>query len=80
MRCLPEAAAGLKAIAQDKLAWLDKQMAGKQFLAGDRMTLADILLFCFLDFGTAVGQPVSPENKNVSAWFGRMKARPSAAA
>jgi len=80
MRCLPEAADGLKAIAQDKLAWLDKQIAGREFLAGKRMTLADILLFCFLDFGTAVGQPLNTENKNVLAWYERMKARPSAAA
>lgn len=80
MRCLPEAAAGLKAIAQDKLAWIDKLLAGKEYLAGKRMTLADILLFGFLDFGAAVGQPVNPENKNVAAWFERMKARPSAAA
>lgn len=80
MRCLPEAAAGLKAIAQDKLAWLDKLMAGKDYLAGKRMTLADILLFGFLDFGAVVGQPINPEFKNISAWFERMKARPSAAA
>jgi glutathione S-transferase len=80
MRCLPEAAAGLKAIAQDKLAWIDKLLDGKEFLAGKRMTLADILLFGFLDFGAAVGQPINPELKNVSAWFERMKARPSAAA
>lgn len=80
MRCLPEAAAGLKAIAQDKLAWIDKLLAGKEFLAGKRMTLADILLFGFLDFGAAVGQPINPEHRNVAAWFERMKARPSAAA
>jgi len=80
MRCLPEAAAGLKAIAQDKLAWLDKLMAGREFLAGKRITLADILLFGFLDFGASVGQPINPEFKNVTAWFERMKARPSAAA
>lgn len=80
MRCLPEAAEGLKAIAQDKLKWLDGLMEGKQFLAGDRMTLADILLFAFLDFGTQVGQPVDTGNKNIAAWFERMKARPSAAA
>jgi glutathione S-transferase len=80
MRCLPEAAAGLKAIAQDKLAWLDKLMNGREFLAGKRLSLADILLFGFLDFGAVVGQPVNPEFKNVSAWFERMKARPSAAA
>lgn len=80
MRCLPEAADGLKAIAQDKLAWFDKQIAGRDYLAGKRMTLADILLFGFLDFGAVVGQPVNPEFKNVTAWFERMKARPSATA
>ena len=80
MRCLPEAADGLKAIAQDKLTWLDGLMAGKTYIAGDRLTLADILLFCFLDFGAGVGQPLNPANKNVTAWFERMKARPSATA
>jgi len=79
-RCLPEAADGLKAIAQDNLAKLDGMIAGKSFIAGDRLTLADILLFCFLDFGVAVGQPLNPENKNVIAWFDRMKARASASA
>lgn len=77
-RCLPEAADGLKAIAQDKLTWLDGLMAGKDFVAGKRMTLADILLFCVLDFGASVGQPLNTENKNISAWYERMKARPSA--
>ncbi len=80
MRCLPEAAAGLKAIAQDKLGWLDGLMESKEFLAGKRLTLADILLFGFLDFGAVVGQPINPEHKNIVAWFERMKARPSAAA
>jgi glutathione S-transferase len=80
MRCLPEAADGLKAMAQDKLTWLDGLIAGKTYIAGERLTLADILLFAFLDFGTNVGQPLNPENKNVAAWFERMKARPSAAA
>jgi glutathione S-transferase len=80
MRCLPEAADGLKAVAQDGLAWFDQQLAGREFLAGKRMTLADILLFCFLDFGAAVGQPLNPELKNLGAWYERMKARPSAAA
>ena len=80
MRCLPEAADGLKACAQDKLAWLDGQMQGRTFIAGERITLADVLLFCFLDFGTQVKQPLNPDLKNVNAWFARMAARPSAAA
>jgi glutathione S-transferase len=77
---VPEAADGLKKIAQDRLTWLDGQMAAKDFLCGKRFTLADIHLFCFLEFGTQVGQPLNPENKNVAAWFERVKARPSTAA
>jgi glutathione S-transferase len=77
---VPEAAEGLKKIAQDRLTWLDSQLEGKDFLCGKRFTLADILLFCFVDFGTQVGQPLNPDNKSVTAWFERMKARPSAAA
>jgi glutathione S-transferase len=80
MRCLPEASAGLKAIAQDKLAWLDKLMEGRTFIAGERFTLADILLFCFVDFFAGVGQPIDPALKNIVAWHARVKARPSASA
>ncbi len=79
MVTVPEAAEGLKRIAQDRLTWLDGQLAGKNYLCGDRLTLADILLYCFLSFGAAVGQPLNPENKNVQAFFDRMADKPSAA-
>jgi len=78
MRCLPEAAAGLKAVAQDGIRWLDPLIAGRDFIAGDRVTLADLMLFAFLDFGAGVGQPIDPAATNVTAWYDRMKARPSA--
>lgn len=77
---IPEAAAGLKKVAAEKLAWLDGLIAGRDFLAGNTISLADILLFCFVDFGGQVGQPLSADNKNLAAWYARMKARPSAAA
>ena len=80
VRCLPEAADGLKATARDKLAWLDGLLGSKPFVAGGKLTMADILLFAFADFFGTVGQPLSPDCKNLTAWFGRMKARPSAAA
>ena len=80
MRCIPQAAADLKEIAKEKLAWLDGLIAGRSFICGDKLTLADILLFAFLEFGATVGQPVDPGLANVTAWFGRMKARPSATA
>ncbi|MDP6567817.1 MAG: glutathione S-transferase family protein [Alphaproteobacteria bacterium] len=80
MRCIPQAADDLKACAQDKLRWLDGLMAGKTYIAGERLTLADILLFGFVDFFAGVDQPLDPELKNLAAWHGRMKARPSAEA
>jgi len=78
MRVLPEAAAGLKAIVQDKLKWLDKLLEGKDYVAGDRFTVADIILYCALDFGGSVNQPLDPSLKNVNAWFKRVGSRPSA--
>lgn len=75
---VPEASAGLKRVAQDRIKWLDGQIAGKQFIGGNRLTLADVLLFCFIDFGTTVGQPLDPAFKIVGAWYARMKERPSA--
>lgn len=79
MRCLPEAAPGLKAIARDGLEWLEDQFSGP-WIVGDRFTLADILLFSFLDFGARVGQPLDPAFKKLADWFARTNARPSAAA
>ena len=74
---IPQAADDLKATAQEKLAWLDGLIAGREFVCGSRLSMADILLFCFLDFGATVGQPLNPEFKNVAAWFERVKERPS---
>ena len=80
IRLIPQAADDFKQIAQEKLTWLDGLIAGRDFICGSRLTLADILLFCFVDFGTAVGQPINPANANIAAHHARMKARPASAA
>ncbi len=80
MRCLPEAADGLKAKARDALAWLDPLLAGKRFICGDRLTVADLVLYCCTDFAKGVGQPIDPSLKNVNEWFDRINSRPSAEA
>ena len=81
MVTIPEAAEGLKQIAREKLSWLNDLMGdGREFVAGDRMTLADVLLFCMLSFGNAVGQPFDESLSNVKPWFDRIAARPSASA
>ncbi len=80
IRCIPQASDDLKKTAQEKLTWLDGLIAGRKYICGDRLTLADILLFCFLDFFAGIKQPINPDNKNIVAWYERMKALPSAAA
>lgn len=77
MRVLPEAAVGLKAIARDGIQWLDPLIAGRNFIAGGRLSLADVMLFAFLDFGAGVGQPIDPGCIHVQRWYEAMKARAS---
>lgn len=80
IRCIPQAADDLKAIARERLSWLDGLVGDKPFVGAAKLTMADIMLFAFVDFLNSVGQPLDPACKHLTAWFGRMKARPSAAA
>jgi glutathione S-transferase len=67
-------------VARDGLAWLDAQIAGRDTIVPKRLTLADIVLFAFLEFGATVGQPIDPALANLTAWYEKLKARPSAKA
>ena len=80
IRCIPQASDDLKKTAQERLVWLDGLMGGKTYICGNRLTIADVLLFCFVDFFAGVGQPLDPALKNIGAWYTNLKARPSAAA
>ena len=80
MRTIPHAADDLKALARDGLEWIDGLIGSSEFLCGNRLTLADVTLYCFLDFGTGVGQGLDPKYANLTAWFERMNKRPSAEA
>lgn len=79
MRVVSSAAApDLKEIAADGLAWIDGEMGEREWIAGDRFTLADILLFSFVEFGALVGQPLREDLHRLAAWRARVAARPSA--
>ena len=77
MRIIPHAADDLKAMAQDKIQWLDGLIAGREYVCGDDFTLADIMLGVFLEFGAQVGQSIDSNNANIVAWYERIKVRPS---
>lgn len=76
---LPEAADGLKAIARDRLRWLDGMFGAGPYLCGGRFSAADIWLYVWLDFAPSVNQPFDRTLPHVGPWFARIAARPSAA-
>ena len=78
LHVIPQAADDLKAIGRERLAWVDGLMTGRRFLAGDRFTLADMVLYATLDFVAGVGQPRDPDLANVDAWFTSVSGRASA--
>ena len=80
IRLITQAADDLKLKAAEALALLDAQLAGRSYVCGERMTLADIMLFVFLDFATQVKQPFDSGLASIAALYERMKSRPSAAA
>lgn len=55
--------------------WLDKQLAGKQYLMGDKFTVADAYLFVVLRWSPRVGIDLS-KWPNIKAYTDRVGARP----
>ena len=74
---IPQAADDLKAIAREKLEWLNGMIEGREFIVGDRFTLADVMLYAFLEFGATVGQPLDAKLENLQGWYTRVASRPS---
>lgn len=81
LRCLPEASEGLKKLTQDGYGHINMALEGRKWMAGDRFTYADIMLFVFVEFGSWWNQAVLPEYKNIHTWRERMVAeKPNALA
>ncbi|SEK85356.1 glutathione S-transferase [Roseateles sp. YR242] len=60
----------------ERLTWLDGQLAGKQYLMGDKFTVADAYLFTVTNWGQHVGVDVSGY-ANLVAYRARVAARPA---
>ena len=66
----------IKTRANEKLAWVDQQLAGKQYLMGDAYSVADAYLFTVTNWTRMVGIDISGL-ANLSAFQARMAARPA---
>jgi glutathione S-transferase len=66
--------------ARERLAWLDRELAGRPFMAGERYTIADVTALCAIDFGRVVEIRIAPDQKHLARWHEAVSARPSAKA
>ena len=60
--------------------FLDKVLAGRDFVAGSRYTIADITALVTVDFAGWSKLKPGPELGNLAAWYERVASRPSAKA
>lgn len=61
----------------DRLLWLDREIAGREFVAGSAFSIADIIAETAIDFAKFVGIQLPEEATSLAAWRARMKQRPS---
>lgn len=69
-----------KRYAIDRLRWLDRDIAGREFIAGATFSMADIVAETVIDFAKFVGIALPEDAPNLAAWRARMKQRPSSRA
>ncbi|MEX0342035.1 MAG: glutathione S-transferase family protein [Erythrobacter sp.] len=64
----------------DAMRFFDGSLEGREHLAGDDYSAADILLLTTIDFAKFVGLEMPEECANLASWHERVSARPSAGA
>ncbi len=73
----PAVLAFLKARIDNCLDILDKRLAARSYVVGERPTIADISLVAYLYYPPEeFGFYIAAEHKNIAAWLGRIKALP----
>lgn len=63
-----------------RLVWMNEELSGREFVATDVYTMADIVALTTIDFAKWIGIDVAGELSHLQAWLSRVSARPSATA
>lgn len=71
---------GQRSHATKRLEWLDRELADREFVAGDEYSIADITAQIGIDFGRVTKFKVTEETPNLLRWHQAVSARPSAKA
>ena len=80
IRQVPAYAEAQKLNAEERLAWLNDEMASRPFIAGDRYSIADITALVAIDFGRVSKIGIQPDQTHLKRWHESVSARPSAKA
>ena len=80
IRQVPEYAEAQRQNAEERLEWLDAELANRRFIAGDQYSIADITAMVGIDFGRVSKIAIQPGQKNLARWHAEVSARPSAKA
>lgn len=73
------AGAELSAMADEKWRWFDSALGGSNHFALGRFTFADLIVFCFANFGFTVGWKLPEGTANLARFIDTHNQRPSAA-
>jgi len=79
-RQVPELAAANRTSAERAIKLFERRLAESQFIAGDRLTMADIVAFTGIDFARLVQFRPAAEHVHVAHWADAMRERPAAMA
>ena len=77
---VPDWATVCSSHATETLNWMETELEGREFLATNDYTIADITAQCAILMGKAVGVRVPETHTNLTAWWGRVTSRPTARA
>jgi glutathione S-transferase len=69
-----------QATAERALKFFDRRLGDSEWLAGDRITVADIVAFCGIDFARMIKFRPDEALTNLIRWADAMRARPAAQA
>jgi glutathione S-transferase len=77
---IPEAGEQSRKLVEQRYQWLDRELAGRPFLAGDKYSIADITALVAVDFAKFNNISIQPDQKNLARWHQTVSSRPSALA
>jgi glutathione S-transferase len=69
-----------RVVANNRLSIMNRDLADREFIAGDHFSIADITAFATLDFFKLAGFEIAADQPNLRRWHQAVSARPSAKA